>query len=136
MSFPGSCRASATGERKEVEIRAGRTAGQALGAGSEWGHGTGLRGGNSLNPRVYVEIGDPEGTEWKWAEKNGVKGQGGGVKNGVRRPNRLGLEEQGRCSELEEVRNATRRGRRGGAKVGGAERGGDRKQVLVGGKKG
>lgn len=102
------------------------------GCGIRVGPWDGASGGHSLNPRVYVEIGDPEGTEWKWAEKNGVKGQRGGVKNGVRRPNRLRLEEQGSCRELEEVRNATRRGRRGGAKVGGAERGGDRKQLLVG----
>ena len=102
------------------------------GLGIRVGPWDGASGGHSLNPRVCVEIGDPEGTEWKWAEKNGVKGQGGGDKNGGRRPNRLGLEEQGRCRELEEVRIATRRGRRGGAKAGGAERGGDRKQPLVG----
>ena len=49
------------------------------------GRGFLVGGGHSLNPTVYVGIGGPEATEWKWAE-NGLRGE--------RRPKGLPLVAQ------------------------------------------
>lgn len=73
VSFLGSSTASAAGDSKGAAIRARRArAGFRAGAGA---------GGRGPEPEKHgeglVEIGDPAGTEWKWEEKDGGKGEGG-----------------------------------------------------------
>ena len=70
VSFAGSSRASETGERKQVGVRAGRTVWQALGLGSEWGHRTELFGGWWAQP-------EPDGVCGNWGSRSNLMEVGG-----------------------------------------------------------